>query len=297
VQGTRSDLTVVLGLLVASLAVNVFFGLRLYAPHRAPAMLANGTMIGSLRVSSLEGKAATLTFGERPTVLYVFSPSCPWCRRNAASVRRLFEAKKDAFRFVGLSLEEKGLASALAEHPLPFPVYTRISSEARTQYHFGAVPQTLVVSERGAVVENWGGAYVGEVKKRVESFFAVDLPDLSAETAEACTTPKHTPPSHATDVRVGSANSGQPPCRRTAITKGRCHEDVQHQAHRTGHGRAGRGNRRFRRAFRARGQLSGQLLSGVRVAPLRCARHGGLHAVGQVRLPGERLGRPLRAVL
>ena len=46
-------------------------------------------------------------------------------------------------------------------------------------YRLSGTPQTIVVSSRGEVMKNWNGAYVGDVKHEVESYFGIILPGLN----------------------------------------------------------------------------------------------------------------------
>jgi hypothetical protein len=48
----------------------------------------------------------------------------------------------------------------------------------------------MVLSERGAVIENWTGSYTGEVTSEVERFFGLSLPGLvEPESAAASGAP------------------------------------------------------------------------------------------------------------
>src|SRR5579872_4591467 len=52
--------------------------------------LQSGSEFRSLSVRDMNGKAATIDFGgSKPTIIYVFRPSCVWCRRNSESVNSL----------------------------------------------------------------------------------------------------------------------------------------------------------------------------------------------------------------
>jgi hypothetical protein len=56
----------------------------------APA-LSVGSAMPPLTVHRLDGGSETITWGDpaRPTLLYVFTPSCRWCARNAKNLKML----------------------------------------------------------------------------------------------------------------------------------------------------------------------------------------------------------------
>jgi hypothetical protein len=180
IEGTKSDVTFLLLLLAASLSGNVYLGRLLLRPPGAPAPpLAKGAAVPPLPVTSLDGRPQTVSYEGQPTVLYVFSPTCPWCRRNIPNLKQLVQSAGARYRFIGLSLDDKGLAAYVTENQLPMPVYTKISDESRAQYRLGGVPQTIVVSSRGTVLQVWNGAFVGDTQREVEGFFEVALPGLA----------------------------------------------------------------------------------------------------------------------
>jgi peroxiredoxin len=180
--------TFLLALLAVSLGLNVYLARRVLSPRPpqgAPSLLAKGDSVPPLDARTLEGTPETLSYGEKATVLYVFTTSCPWCRRNLPNVKELFAAKQSQFRFVGLALDDTKLAEYVAEHRLPFPVYKGASGDARQLYRLGAVPQTIVIGESGRVLASWSGAYSGETEEEVEGFFGVALPGLAAPGPDA----------------------------------------------------------------------------------------------------------------
>jgi peroxiredoxin len=186
VQGTKSDVTFLLVLLAVSLGANVYLARRLFSPPpQGPPPLAKGTTVSPLTATRLDGQPQTLSYAEKKTVLYVFTPSCPWCKRNLPNIKHLVATRGAEYRFIGISLEAEGLSSYVTEHQLPFPVYTNVSQEQRDAYHLGGVPQTLVISERGTVMQNWFGAYVDAQQAEIEKFFDVRLPGLGAPPPHA----------------------------------------------------------------------------------------------------------------
>jgi peroxiredoxin len=180
--------TLLLVLLAVSLGLNVYLARRVLSsppPPGAPSSLAKGDSVPPLEAHALDGKPVTLSYGGKATVLYVFTPSCPWCRRNLPNVKQLFAARQAQFRFVGLALDDTKLAEYVAQHQLPFPVYKGISGETMKRYRLGGVPQTIVIGEQGRILASWSGAYSGETEADVEGFFGVPLPGLAAPASDA----------------------------------------------------------------------------------------------------------------
>lgn len=108
-------------------------------------------MLPPIRGRDLAGENAEVRYGREqlPTVVYVFRPSCVWCRRNRANIESLLSRTRDHYRFIGVSLARSGLATSQAA--FPFPVYTDISSETTAAYGLGATPQTIVLTNEGRV--------------------------------------------------------------------------------------------------------------------------------------------------
>jgi peroxiredoxin len=180
VEGTKSDVTVVLVLLALSLAANVYLTRRLVQPRTPPPpALTRGAVVPQFTATRLGGAEETVSYDGEKTVLYVFTPTCPWCKRNVPNIKRLVEAKGSEYRFLGISLDEKDLSSYVAQYELAFPVYANLSRQTREAYRLGGVPQTLVISEHGTVMQNWSGAYANDQQGEVEKFFGVTLPGLA----------------------------------------------------------------------------------------------------------------------
>src|SRR5262249_38825740 len=114
----------------------------------------------------------------KPTVLYVITPSCIWCRRNQPNIEKIAEAKANDFRFIGLSLAESGLKEYVDEHHLKFPVYTGLTAETVRSLGLGSTPQTIVVSPEGKILKVWTGAYMENLRPEVEAYFGIQLPGI-----------------------------------------------------------------------------------------------------------------------
>ena len=185
-RGLRRVIWAMTVILVVSLAVNLLLAYRIRKGSHSNASvefarLPIGTAVSPLKAHSLDGREATISYkdGEQPLVIYVFTPQCPWCRRNLANLKTVLARNHDSYRFVALSLSDKGLEQYLADKQIDIPVFANPAEEARQQYRLGSTPQTIVVSTDGKVLQNWVGAYTGGGRVEIEKFFGVNLPGLS----------------------------------------------------------------------------------------------------------------------
>jgi len=96
-------------LFLLSLSINVLQAFRIYALQLDNAGLSTkgaltvGESVPALDVIDLQGTRARIQYEQtQPTVLYVFSPSCAWCMRNANAVNSFSKQIKGTIRFVGI---------------------------------------------------------------------------------------------------------------------------------------------------------------------------------------------------
>ena len=170
--------------LALSISVNVLLASRLLrAQQPAAPKLSVGTMVHPFVGKSVAGDDVRIDYEDAmPTVLYYFSPTCPWCERNWANVRTLTKQTHGRFRFVGISMTTV-TPEFLRDRQLDFEVASKVSPEVARQYGLGATPQTILVSAEGRVVGNWTGAYTGSQAHEVESYFGLRLPGLLSAPA------------------------------------------------------------------------------------------------------------------
>jgi hypothetical protein len=180
----RPDLFLLL-LLIASLSLNVYLGWRVKRGNvvatNVPQKVSPGTRVEPITALNLDGMAQTILYQDtdKPTVLYVLSPDCIWCERNRDNIAKLCE-QSDRFRFIGISLTDKGLKEYVAKEHFKFPVYTRVAAESMTSLGLGTTPQTIVISPEGRVLKNWTGAYTDRTRSEVEEYFQTQLPGLNS---------------------------------------------------------------------------------------------------------------------
>jgi peroxiredoxin len=190
-KSTKTLLGVYLGRLLAlSLVLNVGFAVTLstyrarISAERLASALKEGMSVQDLQGKDEQGNKVAKAFSEVsvPTVLYVVSPTCTWCARNAENVKFLAGHASDKFRFVGVSLSRGDLREYSSRAGYPFPLLNEIEPGVLKSYRPHGTPQTIVVAPDGKVLKSWEGAYAGSLQKEVEEWFHVSLPGLSEVT-------------------------------------------------------------------------------------------------------------------
>lgn len=107
------------------------------------------------------------------------------CRRargapaTAPNIEALARQASDRFRFVGLSLQERGVDASLKKLGIEFPSYYDASEQPVKSLHLNSTPQLVVISPQGTVIRNWIGAWNDATRRDVEAFFHVRLPGLA----------------------------------------------------------------------------------------------------------------------
>jgi peroxiredoxin len=173
-------------LLIVSVAMNIMFSQRVTHLRGAIAILKEegqlkiGASLPAFEVNDIDGSPTTISYAGTsiPTVLYVMSPQCAWCKRNVENIKFLAKNTRDRYRFIGLSLSENNLRDYLSRNDLGFPVYTNLSRNTQSVYKLGGTPQTIVVSADGRVQKKWMGAYADDVQREIEEYFHTRLPGL-----------------------------------------------------------------------------------------------------------------------
>jgi hypothetical protein len=171
-------LLIVLGL---SLGLNVYLGWKVRFPDMVAiqSVKVNTKLPSPLALLDPDGKPVSVIFEDsRPTVLYVLSPVCGWCKRNEANIKALTVQAGSRFHFVGLSMMSQGLKDYVAQGRAPFPVYAVQSQEQAAKLGLSGTPETIVVGPGARVEREWMGAHMDDNQKQIEQFFDVKLPGL-----------------------------------------------------------------------------------------------------------------------
>src|SRR6185295_18590022 len=99
-------------LVVVSLALDVALARRIQVLDGRIAFMvaANTVQVGAridpIELMSLTGEASRLTYDTLgvPTLIYVMSPTCPWCERNNSNMNALVEQAGTKYRMFIVSL-------------------------------------------------------------------------------------------------------------------------------------------------------------------------------------------------
>ncbi len=166
--------------MVGSVVLNVLLARKVRSTGASSHVLQVGVNVPPITATRTDGKIETIAYSssDRPTVLYIFTPTCSWCERNMDNIKALIHLKDAEYRFIGLSLSGEGLSSYVRAHGLALPTYSELPQDLLQVYKLHGTPQTIVVSPEGRVIQNWMGAYVGNQKSQVEAFFHVSLPGI-----------------------------------------------------------------------------------------------------------------------
>jgi hypothetical protein len=170
--------------LAASLCLNVALGWKVKellgtqtASSVRPVGIQAHAVLPAIPVTDEDGRPVTISFDvPRDTVLYVWKPSCVWCKLNKPNIQSLAMATKSHYRFIGLTTEKKGLKEYLAKNAYPFPVYVVNNPRLAAALGLNVTPQTAVVNPGGKVDRVWLGAFSQTMEGQVERFFNVKLP-------------------------------------------------------------------------------------------------------------------------
>ncbi len=130
-----------------------------------------------LRGTTLDGQPVTEEFS-RPTVVYVFSPSCSWCERNLNNARAIASGAGDRYRFVGVAAVDAGIEGYVRERSLRWDIIKNVPLEILRQYRVPGTPQTILIGAGGIVLHSWNSAYLETAQREIEAALKVSLPGL-----------------------------------------------------------------------------------------------------------------------
>lgn len=182
----QSDLYCLLALLAISLVFNVWmFRERQetsdhHIQNHRP--LTRGRPLPALSVRSPDGLPVTIRWNaQRSTLVYVFTTTCVWCERNYPNFTVLLKTLTTTHRVIPVALDGQNLATYIARHPLGVQVFHSPDERTREAYQMGTVPQTLLISGDGVLIEHWSGAYSPGMQEQIEKAFRLTLPGLRTD--------------------------------------------------------------------------------------------------------------------
>jgi thiol-disulfide isomerase/thioredoxin len=162
-------------MLAVSLSGNAFLGYRLSAANKG--LPSTQSTIRGSTVTSIEGtgedgarRIVSLVGEPRPAVIFVYSPTCVWCRQTWPMFRQLAMQARGRYRFVTLSVGDGPVFSDASVLALSKPSGPNVRALLS-----GSVPLTVVVSTDGKVVESWVGGYAGPVGVLIGRYFGIPI--------------------------------------------------------------------------------------------------------------------------
>ncbi len=173
------DSWLVLVLLAMSLGLNVYLVSR--HSSQPSSNLTTGTRVPTLVLQGVNRPKTVIdwTSNRKPVAIYVFTPSCIWCKRNLANIKAIADAHLSDYQLVGISLSSEGLEEYLKNNLLSFPIYIKPEETNGRTFVIGTTtPQTLIIGTDGRVRDVWLGAYGPDLQKRIEATLKVQLPGL-----------------------------------------------------------------------------------------------------------------------
>lgn len=165
--------------LAASLGLNVYQYRTRVSYARPLQPLVVGTVLPALEGKSPNGAPSRVSF-QRPTILYVFSPTCIWCEKNLRNVEHLRNVTHVTYDFVAVSIQSFALKKWLADKKVEWPIVTDLDPSLARKYGLGSTPQTIVVERGGRVLHVWSGAFGASVGPEIEKVFHISLPERIA---------------------------------------------------------------------------------------------------------------------
>jgi hypothetical protein len=176
----------VLGVLLAlSISLNVRQGLRLVdlrdqveQSGSSNQILRVGEKVGDIHASLPSGARTVIPVaaGKTPSVIYFFSPTCVWCKRNAEALNRLAERVRGKYQILGLALSDSGVEDFAKATQMTIPRYVDPDTKTLNDYKFGPTPETIVVAPGGKVLAVWSGAFSAVTMAKINGFFGTDFP-------------------------------------------------------------------------------------------------------------------------
>lgn len=128
-----------------------------------------------------------------PTIMYVFSPNCGWCRRDHQNIVALAASLRGQYRIVSVALSNgkapvefhRAMGEYLTQFPSPGEtiLLDPDHQEQEIAKAMRLTPQTLVITN-GQVERVWVGALMDKRLREANEFFGLELPGVVAEGLE-----------------------------------------------------------------------------------------------------------------
>lgn len=122
--------------------------------------LKEGESFLPMDVQSLDGTLNELIFSNKlnPTLLFIFTTTCPYCSQNIPNWKRIYEQNKDKYEIIGIGADELDNVKEYAnENKLPYKIFVPVDKDFRKKYKISGVPQTIIVDTNNRIKKLWLG--------------------------------------------------------------------------------------------------------------------------------------------
>ncbi|MBI3579180.1 MAG: TlpA family protein disulfide reductase [Ignavibacteriales bacterium] len=110
-------------------------------------------------------------------LLFIFSTTCPFCEKNIENWKKIArENKNDRSIILGISIHNlEDTKKYYISHQLNFKVALADTSFAR-KYKIYGVPETILISGKGAVKEVYPGVLTNNQIQNIKDFMGTQMP-------------------------------------------------------------------------------------------------------------------------
>ncbi len=139
---------------------------------KIPSMIQNGDSLTSLYVSDLNGIDSLISpSGENNKLIFIFSNSCPHCRKTLPVWEKIFYDLKDSCNIFAVSVEPYNKASKkILASDFPYKIFFAKGDNFKREHHIIGVPLTLFVDKSGKVINSWLGELDKQKKDEIIKF-------------------------------------------------------------------------------------------------------------------------------
>jgi hypothetical protein len=169
-------------LMVASTAMNVILSLECAHLREIVRSIQAGRSLPKVKAppfnaKSMDGSTITFAFPREMLILYAFSPTCVWSRRNHPNAVSLSKKLGSRADFVAVSLIDSKtlLETYVTEHRSSFPVLFAVTPALKKDLQMGITPQLLVLSPVGELLKVWSGPFVDRNREEIETFLHIKI--------------------------------------------------------------------------------------------------------------------------
>jgi peroxiredoxin len=147
----------------------------------SPQLVKVGDRVSPVTLETLDKEEIQINWGAdaESTIVYAFTPTCSWCRRNLEAMRTV-AANAHHYHFIAVSLTGDGVGDYVKANNLKMPVYVA-TKKAAMQLGLSATPSTIIIAPNGVVRKFWRGIYRGKVGEEVAQLLNVRLPVVKVD--------------------------------------------------------------------------------------------------------------------